>query len=275
MQSPLSATTPGWHARLKLGFRKTVNRTILSERFRQGPLSVQRALYPEADLCHIYLLHPPGGVVGGDRLDIQVDVTPQANALITTPGAAKFYRSLGPTAHQQQRLDVCGGSLEWFPQENILFPSAQVELKTEIRLRDGARFIGWEINCLGRPAINERFDPGQADFKFSLWRDDQPLLIERMLIKDRPGLDGLAGLGGKPVVATMLATLDDDSLLDEIRQLDNQPQRLGITHTDGLLIVRYLGDSTEQVRNHFIRIWQLLRPTIINRPACEPRVWNT
>ncbi|MCG7924200.1 MAG: urease accessory protein UreD [Candidatus Thiodiazotropha taylori] len=275
MQSPLSATTPGWHAQLKLGFRKTVNRTILSERFRQGPLSVQRALYPEADLCHIYLLHPPGGVVGGDRLDIQVDVTPLANALITTPGAAKFYRSLGPIAHQQQRLDVCGGSLEWFPQENILFPSAQVELKTEIRLRDGARFIGWEINCLGRPAIRERFDPGRADFKFSLWRDDQPLLIERMLIKDRPGLDGLAGLGGKPVVATMLATLDDDSLLDEIRQLDNQPQRLGITHTDGLLIVRYLGDSTEQVRNHFIRIWQLLRPTIINRPACEPRVWNT
>ncbi|MEW8499294.1 MAG: urease accessory protein UreD, partial [Candidatus Thiodiazotropha taylori] len=96
MQSPLSATTPGWHAQLKLGFRKTVNRTILSERFRQCPLSVQRALYPEADLCHIYLLHPPGGVVGGDRLDIQVDVTPQANALITTPGAAKFYRSLGP-----------------------------------------------------------------------------------------------------------------------------------------------------------------------------------
>ncbi|MCG7957898.1 MAG: urease accessory protein UreD, partial [Candidatus Thiodiazotropha taylori] len=191
MQSPLSATTPGWHAQLKLGFRKTVNRTILSERFRQGPLSVQRALYPEADLCHIYLLHPPGGVVGGDRLDIQVDVTPQANALITTPGAAKFYRSLGPIAHQQQRLDVCGGSLEWFPQENILFPSAQVELSTEIRLRDGARFIGWEINCLGRPAINERFDPGEADFKFSLWRDDQPLLIERMLIKDRPGLDGL------------------------------------------------------------------------------------
>jgi urease accessory protein len=275
MLSPLSATTPGWHAQLKLGFRKTVNRTILAERFRRGPLSVQRALYPEKDLCHIYLLHPPGGVVGGDRLDIDVDLGPQANALITTPGAAKFYRSLGPTAHQQQRLNLGGRSLEWFPQENILFPNAQVSLSTEIRLRDEARFIGWEINCLGRPAINEPFDPGRAEFKFSVWRDDQPLLIERMLIEDRAGLDGTAGLRGNPVVATMLATLDDASSIEAIRQLDHQPQQIGITHSDGLLMVRYLGDSTEQVRSHFKRIWQLLRPTIINRPACEPRIWNT
>ncbi|MEJ2621909.1 MAG: urease accessory protein UreD [Candidatus Thiodiazotropha sp.] len=275
MLSPLSATTPGWHAQLKLGFRKTVKKTILAERFRHGPLSVQRALYPENDLCHIYLLHPPGGVVGGDSLHIDVDVGPQANALITTPGATKFYRSLGPTADQQQQLNVCGGSLEWFPQENILFPNAQVALSTEIRLRDEAKFIGWEINCLGRPAIRERFDPGRAELKFTIWRDDQPLLIERMLIEDRQGLDGAAGLRGHPVVATMVATLDGTSLIEAIRQLDQQPQQIGITHTDGLLMVRYLGDSTERVRSHFKRIWQLLRPNIMNRPACEPRVWNT
>lgn len=277
MQSALSKTAPGWQARLRLGFRSTPNKTILAERYRHGPLSVQRAFYPEEDLCHVYLLHPPGGVVGGDTLDIHVDVADNANALITTPGAGKFYRSCGPTAQQQQHLNVSGGSLEWFPQENILFPGAEVTISTQVRLDSQAQFIGWEINCLGRPTINERFDHGEAIFKFALWRDDHPLLIERMAVQGETGLTGCAALRGDPVVASLYATLDDATLINRIRTLidADENRRLGITHTDGVLIARYLGDSTEQVRNLFKRIWKDLRPIILNRPACEPRVWNT
>jgi urease accessory protein len=277
MQSALNATSPGWRAHLRLGFQSTPQKTILAERRRQGPLSVQRALYPENDLCHVYLLHPPGGVVGGDTLDIRVDVAHNANALMTTPGASKFYRSCGPKALQQQQLQVSGGTLEWFPQENILFPGAKVTLSTEVKLKNQARFIGWEIHCLGRPANNERFDQGEAVFKFSLWRDAQPLLLERMLIDSKSGLNGCAGLRGLPVMASLYATLEDASLIstirDDIGSEDNR--RLGITHTDGLLIARYLGDSTEQARNSFKRIWRNLRPIVLNRPVCEPRIWNT
>jgi urease accessory protein len=277
MQSALIATSPGWQAQLRLGFRNTPNKTILAERYRHGPLSVQRALYPEADLCHVYLLHPPGGVVGGDTLDIHVDVAANAKALITTPGAGKFYRSSGATAFQQQSLKVCGGCLEWLPQENILFPGAEVALSTEIRLENQARFIGWEINCLGRPTINERFDHGQAVFKFALWRDGQPLLLERQSIRGETSLNGSAGLRGYPVVASLYATLDEPAIIDRIRASVNDEEDclLGITHTEGVFIARYLGDSTEQASACFKRIWKDLRPTVLNRPACEPRVWNT
>lgn len=240
-------------------------------------MSVQRAFYPEADLCHVYLLHPPGGVVGGDSLDIHVDVAANAKALITTPGAGKFYRSSGATALQQQSLKVCAGSLEWLPQENILFPGAEVALSTEIRLDNQARFIGWEINCLGRPAINERFDHGQAVFKFALWRDGRPLLLERQSISGETSLNGSAGLRGYPVVAALYATLDEPAIIDKVRAGISEEEHclLGITHTEGVLIARYLGDSTEQARACFKRIWKDLRPTVLNRPACEPRVWNT
>jgi urease accessory protein len=277
MQSALSTTTPGWQARLELGFRSTAAKTILAQRYRHGPLSVQRAFYPEADLCHVYLLHPPGGVVGGDRLDIQVDVAENANALITTPGAGKFYRSCGPTAYQTQHLKISGGSLEWFPQENILFPGAEATLSTEVRLDDQARFIGWEINCLGRPVIKEGFDQGKALFKFALWRDGQPLLIERMLINSESGLKHSAGLRGHPVSGLLCATLADTSVIDRIRQNIGNTEGcwLGMTHTDALLIARYLGHSTEQAKVLFKRIWQYLRPTVLNRPACDPRVWRT
>jgi len=91
-------------------------------------LAVQRALYPEADLCHVYLLHPPGGVAGGDLLNISIQVRDGGAALITTPGATKFYRSVAPRAFVRQSLKIMNGSLEWLPQENILFPGANVGL---------------------------------------------------------------------------------------------------------------------------------------------------
>ena len=113
----------GWQARLDLGFEQRAGRTVLAHKRQFGPLTVQRPFYPEGGPCHLYVLHPPGGVVGGDRLAVSVLVAEGAHALITTPGAAKFYRSAGPRADVVQRLSVdAGGALEWFPQENILFP---------------------------------------------------------------------------------------------------------------------------------------------------------
>ena len=120
-----AAAREGWQASLRLGFAPRAARTALVHREQRGPLAVQRPFYPEGDTCHLYLLHPPGGVVGGDRLDIEARTTGEAHALVTTPGATKFYLSAGHTAHQTQRLRVgAGGALEWLPQENIFFPGA-------------------------------------------------------------------------------------------------------------------------------------------------------
>jgi urease accessory protein len=270
-------TESGWYASLRLGFRKCPGRTVLAERRHQGPLAVQRAFYPEGDLCHVYLLHPPGGVAGGDQLHIRARVDTGASALVTTPGAAKFYRTIGPAAVQRQCLEVDGGSLEWLPQENILFPGADAELSTRIELSADAAFIGWEINCLGRPVIGERFESGRATFSFTLLRDGLPLLCERLTVDSRKALYGAAGLRGRPVVASLYATTDDEQLSERVRDLipeENRPQ-LGITLVDGLLIARYLGDSTETARRLFIEIWRELRPAVLHRAPCAPRIWNT
>ena len=111
-----------WRARLELGFDQHRGITRLGHRKRFGPLAVQRPFYPEGAPCHVYLLHPPGGVVGGDQLDIDITLGENCQALITTPGAAKFYRSEGSVAQQQISMQLApGAELEWLPQENILF----------------------------------------------------------------------------------------------------------------------------------------------------------
>ena len=100
----------GWEARLALRFEQRAGRTVLAHRSHEGPLAVQKPFYPEGDVCHVYLLHPPGGVVGGDRLAIEIEVASNAHAVITTPAAGKLYRSAGPASMQEQRLSVAPGA---------------------------------------------------------------------------------------------------------------------------------------------------------------------
>ena len=112
-----------WKAKLSLGFTYKNNKTVLSERKHYGPLVVQRPFYPEGnDLCHVYLIHPPGGVVGGDKPDLNINLEKQTQVLITTPSAGKFYRSGDFKGSQTQKMTVAKESiLEWFPQETIFF----------------------------------------------------------------------------------------------------------------------------------------------------------
>ncbi|MBF0219373.1 MAG: urease accessory protein UreD, partial [Gammaproteobacteria bacterium] len=207
----------------------------------------------------------------------RVAVGEDASALVTTPGATKFYRSSGAKATQRQRLTVVGGTLEWLPQENIFFSGADVELLTSVYLEGAATFIGWEINCLGRPVNCESFDQGRALFKFSLFRDGHPVLLERLQLADAKGLYSAAGLRGHPIVATLVATTMNRDLPELLRAAIPEAQRheLGITLVDGLLIARYLGDSTATAKRLFTMIWKLLRPMVLQRSPCEPRIWHT
>jgi urease accessory protein len=266
-----------WPATLNLGYIRTPRKTILARRNRRGPLAVQRTLYPEGDVCHTYLLHPPGGVAGGDELDITVDVATGASALVTTPGATKFYRSIGPQASLHQVLRVEGGCLEWMPQENILFPGACVDLQTHILLSGNAKFAAWEITCLGRPVIDERFDRGYLHSRLHIERDGRPLLLDVMKVDGQQDLDSIAGLRGQPVSGIFVVTVDEDCPLEQLRDMpgDNYGNEIGLTIVDGLLVARYLGDSTERARKLFARIWQMTRPLVCSRPACTPRIWNT
>jgi urease accessory protein len=175
----LTAKPQNWEAFLKLELRCGQEKTHLVPIKRYGPLTVQRPFYPEQACCHVYLLHPPGGIVGGDRLDLQVVSEENSNGLMTTPGAAKYYLSAGDTAYVTQQFEVASGAhLEFLPQENIYFPGAQVSSKTSIDVASGSRFMLWEKHCFGRPANNELFSSGQLNSKIEVRHEGRLLFTE-------------------------------------------------------------------------------------------------
>ncbi|MBQ0754718.1 MAG: urease accessory protein UreD [Gammaproteobacteria bacterium] len=270
----------GWQASLSLRFehRPAQARTVPVHISHTGPLRVQRPFHPEGDVCHVYILHPPGGVVGGDGLQIDARCAPDARALLTTPGATKFYRSAGATARVRQQLYVqAQASLEWLPQENIFFPGAQVDMGTDIHLSSSAQLVAWEINCLGRPVIGERFDEGKLRTRLRVFVDGQPLLIENQRISCTRHLSAAAGLRDAAVQGVLVAWRVDEQLAQDVQQhLADTPEILaGATLIDGLLVVRALANNAERLRALLADVWQLLRVQLISRPAVLPRIWAT
>ena len=267
----------GWSAYLKLGFEVRREATVLARRERFGPLGVQRPFYPEGEVCHVYLLHPPGGVAGGDQLQIDTDLQPGSQALITAPGATKFYRSAGALAEQNQQLTIAdGASLEWLPHENIYFPDARVTMRTRIDLQGSARLAWRETHCLGRPVIEESFGDGILDSRLELWRDGKPLLIERLRV-DRKSRERLSVLNSKPVTAMALFSPATEAHLLVARAVMSalKDPHIGATLLDDLLVVRYLGESSEEATRIISKIWSNLREPLFGRPAAVPRIWNT
>lgn len=269
--------TPSWHAELELGYARFGNGTRPTLRRHKGPLRVQKHLYAEGpEVCQHIIVHPPGGIAGGDRLDISARVDADAWAQLTGPGAAKWYRAASP-AYQQLDLQVAAGAtLEWLPQESIVFSAAQAELTTRIDLQGDARLFYWDMVALGRPASGERFERGHFQQHLDIRRDGQLLWHERQRITGNDGLlDSPIGLDGHPVFATLLATGEiDAALLQQCRSLPNRV-RGDLSQLPGLLVARCLADEALHARDWLIALWQLLRPALLGREAISPRIWNT
>jgi urease accessory protein len=251
---------------------------VLARKHQLGPLTLQRAFHPEGAPCHLYLLHPPGGIVGGDTLDVRLDVAAGAHVLVTTPGAAKFYRSAGNLALQEQSLAVApGGVLEWLPQPTILFPGARARLCTEVQLQGDAALFAWEVLSLGRPAIGERFVGGTLDASLHVLRDGRPLLLDRLRLDAAADLDRPTGLRGRPVTGSFVASRADETALERARATTAHCADLliGVTLLGDLLVVRALGDAIEPVQQVFCALWEGLRPGNLGVAAVPPRIWAT
>ncbi|HTU68223.1 MAG TPA: urease accessory protein UreD [Steroidobacteraceae bacterium] len=268
---------PNWVAdlRLRFGTRADFPGTVLLERRHVGPLVVQRPFHPEGDPCHVYIVHPPGGVVGGDELSIHVTVDPRAHALITTPAATKFYRCDGRRSSQTQELRVTDATLEFLPQENIFYRGADVRTATRIHVDATSRFIGWEIACLGLPARNEPFDAGRLALDLELWRDD-PVFIDRLRLAGESTARRAAwGLAGHEAVGTLLATPATPADLDAVRELVANHPFAAVSVVDRVLVLRALAAQAAPIRELFVAAWRVLRPAILGRPAHPPRIWST
>ncbi|HEV7390722.1 MAG TPA: urease accessory protein UreD [Burkholderiales bacterium] len=269
----------GWRAELELTYEERGGRTVLARRRHEGPLVVQKPLYPEGDaVCHTLLVHPPGGIAGGDELQVDATSGGSAHVLLTTPAAGKWYRSAGPWAHQRVVLKAAAKScVEWLPQETILFDGARANIETHVDLAEDASFIGWDILCLGRAGSGERFVHGDCRLHTRVMRAGKPLWFERALI----AAGGLfctshAGLGGHTVCGTLLAAgAGVDKLVNACRNERAAAGATGVTCVPGVLVARYLGNSSEAVRMYFQRLWKHIRPALTGRDAHEPRIWKT
>ena len=280
MPTPASAHG-AWQAHLRLGFALRDGVSRLVERTHSGPLRVQKPLYPEGDaVCHAIIIHPPGGVVGGDQLAVDATAADGAHALLTSPGAAKWYRANGHVSGQHIVLRAgSGAAIEWLPQESIFFDQACVRLRHEVELAPDAGYIGCDIVCLGRSASGEIFNTGSISQQVQIRRGGKLLWWEQGVLAAGGALMASPlGLGGHTVCATLIAvgTPVAPSVLAAVREIAVPAGALfGATQMKALVAVRLLCCDSEAARRIMLAAWQLLRPAMLGRDAVVPRIWNT
>ena len=273
-----------WPARLVLtAARDGAGATRVHAR-HDGPLRLLKTLYPEgAAVAHAVLVHPPGGLVGGDRLDVQLDLQAGAHLLVTTPAATRFYRSNAGEAVQVVHASVGEGArLEWLPQETLAYPGCIARNEVKLSLAPGASLFAAEVLGLGLPAAGQAFDTGRVLQHLEItgqWLDRGWLDAT-----DRALLDGPCGLAGHRVLGTLVyaqtgALADAELLLADSRALLADTPHSGITHLAGprgaVLLARVVGDEVEAVTLALRRVRALWRERLWRLPSSDPRIWAT
>ncbi|MGT2458484.1 urease accessory protein UreD [Cupriavidus basilensis] len=282
------AVPPAWEASMRLRFAARGERSVLAERRHRGPLLVQKPLYPEGAggaICHVVILHPPAGVAGGDSLEIDVTVEAGAHAVLATPGATKWYKSLGREAAQRVTLTLqAGARMDWLPQENIVFDDAHARLATTVTVAPGASAIGWDAVVLGRQASGETWARGSLAMETMVNGGARPLWIESAQLDAGSALrHAVAGLDGLNVMGTLWAVGEGatQELAEALaEQLPYGPDlRAGVTRfgQDGqsMLLLRVLGAQMEAVRHLMVSAWSALREPIHGVAARPLRLWAT
>ncbi|UXH80812.1 urease accessory protein UreD [Roseateles amylovorans] len=274
-----------WLARLEADYRLSHGRCSVHHR-HEGPLRLLKSLYPEGPaICHSVLVHPPSGLVGGDTLDIAMTVGEGAHALVTTPGATRFYRS--PTgAAATQRVTAAlqpGARLEWLPLEAIAYPGCEAFNEARFSLAPGAELLAWDITAFGLPGAGQAFDHGRFIQHLEIpgvWLEHGCLSADDALL-----MDGALGLAGQRCMGTLvfaagggLARERRERALDVVRErieADALRTRAGATAAqDGVLVVRVLGPVVEPVAALLRQCWAAWRHELWGLAGTAPRLWS-
>ena len=274
-----------WHARLQLAYTLESGRT-LARFHHSGPLRILQSLYPEGDaICHNVLVHPPGGLVGGDTLEITVRAATGSHALVTTPGATRFYKSLGELALQHTLVRVEDGArLEWLPLEAICYAGCLAENRFRLDLAPGSEFIGWDVTALGLPTAGQPFEHGSFCQHIEMPR----IWLERgrMDASDERLMNSPLGLAGNRCLASIFFCTG--SALDRARRqqaLDCAREVMGqhaLSNTAGatspndhVVVVRVLSPLVEPAMNLLRLVWAAWRPELWGVTPQLPRIWAT
>jgi urease accessory protein len=273
-----------WHASLQLDYTLEGTRTV-ARHGHNGPLRILQSLYPEGDaVCHNVLVHPPGGLVGGDTLDISATVGPGAHGLVTTPGATRFYRSTGELALQRTHLTLAEGArLEWLPLEALCYNACNAENHLTLNLAPGAECMGWDVTALGLPHAGQPFETG----RFVQHIEAPGLWLERGVIDaaDHRLLESPLGLAGQRcmaslffVVGTPLERARRDTALDAARAVMDAhalKASAGATSPNGqVLVVRALAPQVEPAMQLLQQVRAAWRAALWQLCAEPPRIWS-
>lgn len=280
-----------WPAYLNLLFKGSEYGCKLFRSEHHGPLYVQKSFYPEGQDCaHVYLLHPPGGIVSGDLLEVSISLENKASVLMTTPGATRLYRArhdgegIDPLPQKiVNKINVKHSSFaEWLPAETIVYSGASIELFTEVHLDATSTFCGWEIVSLGLPESKKNFIAGKFYQSFSVFVDDQPVIIDRLSFSaDSPYLHSSCGFQGCPIFGSLIVGPFAEDVLEvapklvELFEGLEGGEQCGVTTIGDFIVLRYLGNCSEQAKKHFVQAWEIVRPLVSGRAAVRPRIWAT
>jgi len=277
----IRSLSPSWLASLNLQYERSEIGTILKRSLHEGPLRVQKALYPEGEeICHTVILHPPSGIAGGDRLDIKVSLGSDSHSVLSTPSATKWYKSFKNPASQEIEFDLAqDAKLDWLPQENLFFKGADAKVLTKLNLQSSSSFIGWDAAMLGRHASGEEWSKGRVHMRNQIYRDGKLLWIENGQIDaEDKYYKSLPQIGSWPVFATVWAVGPacssdlSESLSPMMPWTDSL--RAGVTYLpQGVLLVRAVSSDIEMTRNWMIDMWSTLRPLVHGVPAQPLRLW--
>jgi urease accessory protein len=274
-----------WHAQLDIDYQAASGRTV-AHHTHTGPLRVLQSLYPEGDMvCHNVLVHPPGGLVGGDTLDIKVTAGGAAHGLLTTPGATRFYRSGGKAAIQRTHLTLNDQArLEWLPLETLAFNDCLAENHLTLSLAPQAEFLGWDVTAFGLPLAQQPFEAGQ----FLQHIEVPGVWLERGLIRaeDHRLMNSPLGLAGQRCMASLFFVAGSKlernrraQALDVAREvIEKHELRLsaGATSPDGqVVIVRVLAPVVEPAMHLLRQVWMSWRQHFWAMPSTPPRIWST
>ena len=269
-----------WQGNLKLTYGLEEGQTQLKSSFSRAPFRIQRPFYPEGDkVCHSVIVHTAGGMVGGDRLNLDLDLAPDSHVFLTTSAAGKAYRSDGETCRQTIMMKAQAGAvIEWFPQETILFEDSKFLQTLKVDLEQGAIWAGMDLFRYGRTARGEHFQQGEWRSQTEVWQQGRPLWIDRSVLTGSMShstttLDNYCVMGSFVVLGQ---SFEPETLTEIRNQLPSERQdyRLGISRLEHGIICRYLGNSTAQGRDLFLKIWGSLRSIYAGCGICIPRVWQ-
>ena len=277
----IRALSPSWLAKLTLSYERTTIGTILKHSLHEGPLRVQKALYPEGDeICHTVIIHPPAGIAGGDSLEVDVAIGENSHVVLSTPSATKWYKSFKNTATQSIRFNLgeCA-KLDWLPQENLFFKGADSKVFTKLNLTSSSSFIGWDAMMLGRHASGEAWATGHIHMLNWIERDGRLIWIENGHIDAEDGYSkSLPQMGSWPVCATLwaLGPTCSNQIVETLSEMMpwTDSLRAGVTFLpQGVLLVRVVSNDIELTRNFMIDVWTKLRPIVHGVPAQPLRLW--